>query len=226
MSSPIKKLLHGFATKRQLALQLQALQAAYTSLEERYLQMVSTTHFDERSKEIRAFQERYANHTTQLSAILLKNLTEEDQSMLLNGGSTQGIEIDTIAIYKNQLLGRICEVYPYHCKLQLVTDKKSHIAAYCASTKAAGICKGAGVFNRCTLDYVSHLSAVQNNDYVLTSGKGLVIPEGFCLGKIEHLVKEDLTYKIELSPLIDFKSIEFCLLIPRSTLHDAVATNL
>lgn len=66
----------------------------------------------------------------------------------------------------------------------LITDKHSEVAAYTNITNANGIVKGINNPDECELIYVNHLLSVSDEDLVLSSGQGLVFPEGFCLGQV------------------------------------------
>jgi cell shape-determining protein MreC len=62
---------------------------------------------------------------------------------------------------------------------------------------------------------------VKDFDLVLSSGQGLIFPEGFCLGRIkQHELKEkELYHKVVLEPLVNLQTVGFCLLLKSSHIH-------
>ena len=79
---------------------------------------------------------------------------------------------------------------------------------------ANGIVIGQNMVNSCKMHYVSHLLDVVDDDLIISSGKGFVFPEGFCIGKIvKHCHSHDTLYhEIEIEPSVNLKSIKYCLL--------------
>ena len=119
-----------------------------------------------------------------------------------------------VGLYKYQVLGKITDVHDYYSKLTLITDESCKVAAYASSTNADGLVVGQNQKNCCKMNYVSHLLDVADDDLVLSSGRGLVFPEGFCIGKIvkhEHS-HNSLYHDIDVEPTVNFKSIKYCLL--------------
>ena len=122
-----------------------------------------------------------------------------------------------VAVHNTQLVGRVSEVFPYHCKVILITDSGCKVAAHTARSKAHGIVVGTNIINTCSLSYVSHLQKINDDDMVLSSGQGLVFPEGFCLGRIAQHSVNGLCHNIDIKPLIDFTKLEFCVLLNRDS---------
>jgi rod shape-determining protein MreC len=167
-------------------------------------------HYDQKSKELQEFEARYELKNAILSKILIKNLSPEEHSIIINRGSRDGIEKNMAAIYKFQLLGRVQEVFSTHSKVILISDSHSNVSAYTNTSNARGIVKGTNTINKCQLHYISHLKAVHNGDLILSSGQGLIFPEGFCLGKIINIKTHDICHHVEVEPLVDFSAIEMC----------------
>ena len=159
------------------------------------------------------FQSRYNLETGIFAKILAKNFSEEEHSFIVNRGQKDGIKKDMVAIYKFQLIGKVTEVFRWYSKILLISDRNCKIASYTNTTNANGISIGQNKINNCKLTYVSHLSKIEFEDLILSSGQGLIFPEGFCIGKIiKHDIK-DLYHNIEIEPLVNFNSLNFCLLI-------------
>ncbi len=166
--------------------------------------------------ELSEFQQRYNFDTATFAKILVKNITATEQYFLINRGKNDNIEKDMVAICKHQIIGKVIDVFKNYSKVLLITDSNSKIAAYTNNTKATGIVNGFNDINHCQLCYVNHMSKIENNDLVISSGQGLIYPEGFSLGNIVKHDKKDLYHNVIIKPLVDLKTINFCLLIKQS----------
>jgi rod shape-determining protein MreC len=167
------------------------------------------------SKELINFQERYKLENGISAKIIGKNFSEVEHYFLVNKGSRDGITKDMVAIYKFQILGKITTVYPWYSKLKLITDRTCKVAAFTNTTEAHGIITGQGNKHSYCMDYVSHLEKISLEDFVISSGQGLIFPEGFCLGKVKNFSTEGIYHHITVEPLIPFDSheLKFCLII-------------
>lgn len=173
----------------------------------------------QKSSDLREFKNRYKLENAILSTVLIKTLTAQEHSIIVNRGSWAGVKEDMVAIYKFQLIGRVSQVYPWYSKITLITDRHSKISAHTNTSDARGIVEGNNTVNRCRLRYISHLNPVHNNDLVFSSGQGLVFPQGFCLGKIINIKTEDICHYVEVEPLVDFRSLEMCYLTNQSKMN-------
>lgn len=177
---------------------LKALQAHYEDIEE----LVN-------------FKKRYSVENVYCAQIIMRNFSDNEHSILVDGGSRQGIVPDMVAVYKNCLVGRVTHVYPYYSKVLLMSDAGCKVAAYCRSSKIRGIHEG--MYNKeCSLlQFVSHLHEVKKDDVVLSSGEGLVFPQGFGLGKVQACEPNGLYHKITVVPLINVDALHYCYLIKK-----------
>ncbi|HBS47828.1 TPA: hypothetical protein DEO28_01610 [Candidatus Dependentiae bacterium] len=175
----------------------------------------SMLNFDYLTKELIEFQKRYNLNNAVLSKILIKNFGSNEQYFIIDKGTKDHIEESMIAIYKNQIIGRVSEVYENYSKILLVSDFNCKISAYAKESKAPGICQGINQKNKCELAYVSQTNTLTMDDLVISSGHGLIFPEGFSIGKIVDIKTKDLCLVAQLESLINFESIDYCLLIDR-----------
>jgi len=213
ITQPIKNLIEKRKLHKKLAKKYEQLQKENEELLSENIKMKASLKHYQASKELLEFQQRYNLQNAIFAKILVKNLSELEHYMLINRGKNDDIEKDMVALYKFQIIGRVTDVYTNHSKVLLITDSNCKIAAFANKTKASGIVKGANNINQCDFCYVSHLSKIENNDLVISSGQGLIFPEGFSLGRIIKHNKKDLYHDITIKPLVNLRNIEFCLLI-------------
>lgn len=171
--------------------------------------------FVQATKELVRYKKRYDIDQYQLAHIILKQMSDYEHSMLIDQGSVHGVEKDMVAIYKNVLVGKVIEVYPYWSKVCLITDPLCKVAVICPQTQAEGIAEGFCDKDYFIVSHVNHLDTIKEGDYILSSGAGLIFPKGFGLGIIERFVKDGLFYTITARPLISIDRIEYCYLIKK-----------
>lgn len=197
------------------------LQVDYMNVLDQLIALQATQQMYDKIKELVEFKERYNPDSTILAKVLVKNISSDEHYFLINRGTRDGMAKDMVALFKNHLIGRVSDVYDFYSKVVLITDQHCKIAAYTSKTRADGIVHGYNCINRCKLTYVSHLFKIENNDLVISSGQGLVFPEGFCLGKIitHSLQEKSLYHVIEIEPMVNLASINHCLIADASTIN-------
>lgn len=215
--NPIKKWsldVHDQAELRKIIIDRES---AYQQLQAEYIKMQATQIYAQETKELRAFCQRYDFQEGIIGQVLHVISTEYEQSMLINAGSRHGVAKNMVALSHNCLLGKVVAVYPWYCKVRLITDAKCKVSALCASTNAIGIYHGCNDSQAAHLMHVSHLDTVQEGDLILSTGKGLVFPQGFALGTITHAQVNGLSYTITVKPLVSLSQLSHCLLISKES---------
>ena len=225
VSGWIASTVHAMTTKRDT---YHALQEKYTQLNTNYMNMLDELialqahqHLYENIKELVEFKARYDHDNSVLAKVLVKNIASNEHYFLVNRGTRDGVSKDMVVLFKNHLIGRVSDAYDFYSKVILITDQHCKIAAYTSKTRADGIVHGYNCINRCKLTYVSHLFKIENNDLVISSGQGLVFPEGFCLGKIvQHSLQEkSLYHSVEIEPMVNLATINHCLIANASSIR-------
>lgn len=168
-------------------------------------------------KEISHFLSRYATDEAILATPLLRHF-DTAHFFLVDVGSKRGVTKDMIAVYLDTLVGKVTEVYPDYSKVMLITDPQCKVAAVCSETGTKGIHEGIGSIERTKLNFVDLTAVIKENDLVLTSGEGGLIPKGFGLGRIRQSDSDGSTVTVYIEPLINFKTIASCYLIKNMVL--------
>lgn len=182
-------------------------------------------HYADETKELRDFNKRYSLSCGHVVQILARHFSPNNQFFLVDAGTSQGIQKDMVALYGNAIVGRVVQVYPWYCKVCLITDVDCKIGALCmpavikktssAKKSASGIHEGTNNTAHTVMRYVSHLESVNVGDDVFSSGEGLVFPKGFALGKVISADKGDLFYTITIQPTLDFQALRYCTLVAK-----------
>jgi len=210
---PIKAYFRQRKTLQGLKEELDVLRVQKEELQADVIALKSEAQYYKDIDELLAFKKRYLSEVAYLGQILFRQFSCQAHFFLVNRGHLHGIKTDMVAIYKNCLLGRVSEVYPWYCKVVAITDRSCKVAAYCAQSMSCGVHSGTNYLEYTKLKRISHLSAVKEGDLVLSSGKGMVFPRGFGLGCIKTYKKKVLWYKVGVEPLVNLREISYCLLI-------------
>jgi len=166
-------------------------------------------------RELVDFNRRYGLSHGRIAHVLARYFSAYNQFFLLDAGSAHGIKKDMIAVWCNALVGKVVEVYPWYCKVCLITDAECKVAAVCAKTGASGIHEGVNERDRTYVKHMSHLQTIELNDTVLSSGDGLIFPMGFALGTITAVQRGEIFYEVTIKPCVDFQSLQYCTLIAK-----------
>jgi len=172
------------------------------------------TYADDIAELIR-FKNRYKTDKKMVTQVLMHNSSDHGHYILVDKGSRSHVQPDMVAVFKNCLIGKVTEVYPWYAKVTLISDPSCKVASYCTKTKAHGIHEGICNAQKSHLCHVSHLDKLQRDDFVLSSGKGLVFPQGFVLGKIGRYEQKGLFYDVEVNPVVDVSKLEYCMLLQK-----------
>jgi len=199
-------------SKKSLCNKIAYLEKERSEFLDELIEYKALSFYKEEIKELDLFRKKYTKYrSNRIAQVLTIHQNNDEHYLLLEGGSRDNVKLDMLAMYKNHLVGRVVEVFSWYSKVRLITDKRMHIACYCARTKAKGIYAGTNQ-SESYLKFVDHLQRVRRDDLVISSGKGLVYPRGLSLGKVDRFVKRDVDYEIVVKPLIDLSALEYCLL--------------
>ncbi|MFH1461716.1 MAG: rod shape-determining protein MreC [bacterium] len=185
----------------------------------KFIELNSTINFDTKSQEILDFKKRYELNNAIFANIIVKNITNNEHYFFINKGSIHNIRKDMVATYKFQIIGKVTDVFRWYSKVLLVTDKKCKIAANTNNTNASGICEGINKIDKLKFNFVDHFATIEMDDFVISSGQGLIFPEGFCLGTITQFNKNGLYYDIEIEPLVEIKKLKNCLITDQEKIN-------
>jgi len=188
---------------REMIADLQAQNIALTAQNQYYLA----------HQEVIDFAQRYEFGNKLFAKIFFKNLSNQEHYALVDKGTTQGVQLGMVAVYKNCLIGKVITVYPEYCKIALLTDRNCKIAVYDEITGAVGICCGNNDVHQVVLSYVSHLQKINLDDRLISSGNGEIFPQGFGVGKVSDFTASGMYYLAYASLLVDLEAINSCYLI-------------
>ena len=222
--APLLRWQHQLVTKFQQVTDLPAepvhLQQELTALKQQVDQLTAenislkaTQKYFNDIQELLEFRQRY-NLTHAIPAqIIMKHLADTEHYFYLDRGTVHGVQVNTVAVDHNRLVGRVTAVYPTYSKLALVTDRACKIAAYCVATQVAGLSQGLNRLDYLALKHIDHLQELVNGDAVLSSGEGLIFPQGFAICTVKEFSRQGVDYEVLVEPAVDLQNLQYCLLL-------------
>lgn len=208
--------LYEYFSKKSDILALQKdvhdLQDKNEDLQAQLVAITATLDFEQRSAQARDFETKYNFSQQKLVQVLMRSFDDAGHFYWIDAGLNHGIHNNMIALYKNNIIGRVVHVDPLYSKIALITDKHCKIAVNCSKTKTVGIYEGNNSFEP-HLEFVPHYEKLETGDLLVSTGQGLVYPQGFAVGLITSFYVQDVAYKVKIQPLIDLQQLDFVYLI-------------
>jgi rod shape-determining protein MreC len=211
-TDPIQNYISKKSDIEALHHEVAALQEEKEAFMEKMIVLESIVDFETRSQEVRDFEQKYDFSQQKLVQVLMRSFDDTGHFYWVDAGANQGINLNMIAIYKNNIVGRVIHVDQFYSKIALITDKRCKIAVSCAQTKIVGIYEGNNSFEP-TLEFIPHYQTVAQDDLLISTGQGLVYPQGFAVGMIKSFEVQDVAYKIIIQPLINLEQLDFVYLV-------------
>ena len=127
--------------------------------------------------------------------IISRNMEYWFNTITINRGSKDGIEVDMAVIDSNGLIGRISMVTNNTSVIKLITtnDTKNKVSAVIKNkdNKIYGIINGYDSNNNLLNLIISDNQEIENGSIVETTGMGGVFPKGILIGKVFDVIKKE-----------------------------------
>lgn len=182
-------------------------------LQEKIIQQDAIKLVAQETEEIIQFSSRYHNDHNILVKVLMTIISEKEDVFIIDAGKNREVQKDDVVVYKNMLIGRVVEVYPWFSKVALISDKRCKISAQC-QIGSIGIFSGKNNGN-VELNFIPHFKDVAVGDIILSTGNGLVYPQGFALGEVVSIQTDNVSHHIQAKTLIDLASLSYVYVFKR-----------
>ena len=117
-------------------------------------------------------------------------------SLIINRGSTSGVDLDMPVVTPEGIVGRVVGVGPVSAQVMLITDERSAAGAVVGQlgqSNALGSVRGYGKNGLLEMRYVSGLETVNAGDYVVTTGQDRIYPPGLSVGTVVEVIPGSAT---------------------------------
>lgn len=141
--------------------------------------------------------------------VVFKDINNINSKFYIDLGEADGIEKNMIAVYNNNLIGRISEVYEKNALVTMITDNNSRISVR-SINNLLGIAQGNDIGeNSMYFQPSTFEESLEVGDEILTSGLSEIYPEGLKIGTIEEINKSEnnIFKSIKIKPEFNSKNL-------------------
>lgn len=163
-------------------------------------------------------KDKYTEYKTLPAYVINKDISNYNDTIIINVGSKDGIEVNMPVISEKGLVGHVISVTSSTAKVQTIVDTSSSISCTLTSSRDTIVARG-------TLEGKSSLKAtfipteatIMQGDTVETSGLGGIYPKGILVGTIETVTEtKNITDRYAtIKTAVDFAKIETVLVITK-----------
>ena len=219
LTEPFKRWLHNRRTTYELEQLLAETTKQQDALVAENIRLKSSISHLEETEVLQKFAARYAKTETRSAQVLARCFAENEHYFLIDAGAAHGVEPDMAVAHSNTLIGKVSEVYRWYSKVHLITDRTCKVAVYGDRHRSHGIHEGGNNEHQTVLSYVDHLKPISAGEMLISSGDGLVFPEGFGVGRIQKTEPGILYHTITATPLCDLRAIRYCTVFAKGELR-------
>lgn len=206
--------------------QLDALKVVYNENDELKKIIASQNMYkaelDEKSRIIEELEELYnlevsANYEKINAEVMSRDISTWSNTITLNKGSKQGIEVDMAVVSSKGLIGKISEVNTNTCKVKLLTTENGDASVSIkveledGSTTDGILENYTASNNRYNIQLFDANAKIEKGLRVITSGNGGVFPPGILVGKVnsEEEAYDNKGKKLIVKPSVDFNDFSY-----------------
>lgn len=177
---------------------------------------------DEKTRIIEELEELYnlevsANYEKINAEVMSRDISTWSNTVTLNKGSKDGIEVDMAVVSSKGLIGKISEVNANSCKVKLLTTENGDASVSIKvelkdGTTTDGILENyTASNNRYNIQLFDANAKIEKGLSVITSGNGGVFPPGILVGKVnsEEEAYDNKGKKLIVRPSVDFNDFSY-----------------
>ena len=151
---------------------------------------------NERLKKLLDFTKDKADYHPINARVVARDPSVWFNSLIINRGSTSGVDLDMPVVTPEGIVGRVVGVGPVSAQVMLITDERSAAGAVVGQlgqSNALGSVRGYGKNGLLEMRYVSGLETVNQGDYVVTTGQDRIYPPGLNVGTVVEVIPGSAT---------------------------------
>lgn len=166
---------------------------------------------NERLKEL--LEMKKTNFKIKIATVGFKSINDLTESFYINLGSKDGITQEMYAVYEDNLIGRVIEVYENHSKVRMITSNKLRISAVTGENVLGIISGDEGEDGNLLFNSTLIKDDVKIGDSIFTSGISDVYSKGIKIGTVIEKGQEQGEYIVD--PGMDIIKLKEVVLIEK-----------
>ena len=112
------------------------------------------------------------------------------RKVIIDKGSTQGIEIGQPVIDAGGVIGQVTRIHPLVAEVTLIIDKDQAIPVQVVRSGLRGVAFGSGDGTTLELRYIAANAAIETGDLLVTSGIDGIYPSGLPVARVAQIDKD------------------------------------
>ena len=167
-------------------------------------------------KEYVDLKDKYQEYETVPAYVINKDIGNYTNTVIINAGKNDGIDVDMTVISEKGLVGQIVSVTDTTAKVQTLVDSGTAVSATIKTTGDYMLLRGTLNDNTTLIaSYIPTSATLLAGDTIETSGLGGIYPKGILIGTIKEVVNTqnitDRYAKVETA--VDFNKLNTVLVI-------------
>jgi len=160
-----------------------------------------------------AFGKEFTAHAV-VADVIGRDPTNWYQSVLINRGHRDGVEVDMGVAVQDGVVGRVIKVMPKTAVVLLLSDRNNVVPGVIQRGRDEGLIEGAGG-KQLRMKYVSTLASVQVGDLVITSGLAGSFPKDMRIGTVVAIERmpDAISEQLVLTPAVNLDRLEEVLVL-------------
>ena len=167
-------------------------------------------------KEYVNLKDKYTEYETIPAYVINKDISNYNDTIVINVGKDDGIEVNMPVIADQGLVGHVISVTSKTAKVQTIVDTASTISCTLTTSRDNVIARGT-LEEKSTLKatYIPTSATVLEGDIIETSGLGGIYPKGIHIGTIKKVITgKNITDRYAMiETAVDFAKIDTVLVI-------------
>lgn len=160
-------------------------------------------------------KQQFPNDTFLAASVVARDSSNARRMVAISRGRSDGVKDGMIVVTEGRsLVGTVTKTFDSYAWVTLITDPTSAVSAMVQSSRAEGVVAGnyGGSLN---MEFVGQGAAVQDGDFVITSGIGGGYPPGIVIGRVSAVATagQDLFQKVQVDHLASLDKLEQVLVL-------------
>ncbi len=160
-------------------------------------------------------KQQFPNDTFVAASVVARDSSNARRMVAISRGRSDGVKDGMIVVTEgHSLVGTVTKTFDSYAWVTLITDPTSAVSAMVQSSRAEGVVAGnyGGSLN---MEFVGQGAAVQDGDFVITSGIGGGYPPGIVIGRVSAVATagQDLFQKVKVDHLASLDKLEQVLVL-------------
>ena len=214
--SNIESLLNTYEENKRLKMRLEDFAVLQAKVHDLETENASLQELVDKEESLRDYERLHAT-------VIARNPDQWEEKIILNKGSTHGVEKNMAVMTARGLIGKITVVTPFTSEVELLYTNNSNyrVSALVQGEKGDvyGLIEGfEAERNELILKRIDSSVKIEVGEKVISSGLGGIFPKGILIGEVTEITTDDfgLTKMAYVKPAADFSLLDEVIIAKRT----------